>query len=34
MVPEENINQEFKLKKNKWNKKWFNWRNKSKWFIE
>ena len=28
---EENINQEFWLKKNRWNKKLFNWRNKPIW---
>ena len=30
-MPEENINQKFRLKKNRWNKKLFNWRNKLKW---
>ena len=30
VMPEENINQEFRLKKNGWKKTWFNLRNKSK----
>ena len=30
---EENMNQEFRLK-NSWNKKLFNWGNKSKWINE
>ena len=33
-MSEENINQELGLKKNGWNKKLFNWRNKSKWIYE
>ena len=33
-MPEENMNQEFILKKNGWNKKLFNWRKKSKWIDE
>ena len=30
IMPEENMNQEISLKKNRRNKKLFNWRNKSK----
>ena len=33
-MPEENINQGVRLKKNRWNKKLINWRNKSNWIIE
>ena len=32
-MPKENINQEFRLK-NRWNKKRFNWRNRSKWISK
>ena len=31
IMPEENINQEIRLKKHRWNKKLFNWKNKSTW---
>ena len=33
-MPQDNINQEFRLKKNRQNKKSFSWRNKSKWINE
>ena len=33
-MPEENINQGVRLKKNRWNKKLIKWRNKSNWIIE
>ena len=33
-MPEENMNQQFRLKKKRWNKKLFNWRNKSKWIND
>ena len=31
IMPEENINQEISLKKHRWNKKLFNWKNKLTW---
>ena len=33
-MDEENINQEFRLKKYRWNEKLFSWRNKAKWIDE
>ena len=29
IMPEANMNQKLRLKISRWNKKWFNWRNKS-----
>ena len=33
-MAEENVSQEFRLKKYRQNKKLFSWRNKAKWFDE
>ena len=33
-MPEKNMNQEFRYRKNRWNNKLFNWRNESKWINE
>ena len=32
-MPEENLTQDFRLRQNRWNKKLFNWRSKSKWIM-